>query len=127
MSEILASLARGIDKMWDGIDVPFGVLLLGVLMVFLVFRHAHKSGTLDMAEAIKDSAGKISAARILSFGAFLAMFWGLMYDSYVNRGVDWKIYVIFGLFWSTSSIAYEIVRKWSGGPPVEPTRAPEKK
>jgi hypothetical protein len=127
MNEILASLARGIDKVWDGIDVPFGVLLLGVLMVFLVFRHAHKSGTLDMAEAIRDSAGKISAARILSFGAFLAMFWGLMYDAYANKGVDWKIYVIFGLFWSTSPIAYEIVRKWNGGAPSAPSPAPEAK
>ena len=108
-------------------DVPFVVLLVGGIVSFLLLVYLYKTNALDLMQAVQDETGKTSAARLLSFSAFWAMFWALMYDTYKQGRVDWVMYVVFGVFWSGSPIAYEIVRKWDGTsfrrappPPPEP-------
>lgn len=88
------------------------VLLLALVAIGLVIWRAQRREDFDWADALRDDAkdNKISVWRVIVFGAFAAHTWVLMHEA-AEAQVSDGMYLIYGAFWSMSSLGAKIIDK----------------
>lgn len=95
-------------------DVPLLVLFLMLMgTVLFIWRLSKKPG-FELANVLRDEAGKESMSRMCMMWAFFWSAWVVMKDTLRPEGADPTIYFTFCLTWSGAYVFVELARRWDG-------------
>jgi hypothetical protein len=98
---------------WDLPALMLGVLLVGFLASLVLVQ---RRPNFDFAEMYKDDAGKVSASRVLSVGAWVASTWYVMQD--MMDGVPTpEVFWGYCIVWSAAKVLDKAAEKWNGSLP----------
>lgn len=97
-----------------GIIIPILILLGITSAIWMLISRAQKDPEFDIANTLRDEAGKESATKVLTFGAFAVTSWGLAVvvfalPQYFEQAFFWYLF-----FWSGTQVALKMADKWSG-------------
>lgn len=107
----LATLASSVTI---GVIIPILILMGITAMIWVLISRAQKDESFDIANTLRDEAGKESAARILSFGAFAVSSWALAVTvfSLTQYFIEAMLYYL--VFWSGAQVVVKFAEKWNG-------------
>lgn len=98
---------------WDVPAVMLVVLLVGFLASLIVVQ---RRPNFDLAQIYKDDSDKVSSARVLAVGAWVASTWYVMQD--MLDGVPTpEIFWAYCVTWSAAKVLDKAAEKWDGSLP----------
>jgi hypothetical protein len=113
----LAALASSLTI---GVLIPILILLLITAMIWLLISRAQRDPGFDIANTLRDEAGKESSVRVLTFGAFAVTSWGYAVSAFALPQYFSDVTLYYLAFWSGSPVALELAKKWDGRLPWSP-------
>jgi hypothetical protein len=100
-----------------GVLIPLLILVGITAMIWFLISRAQKDPDFDIANTLRDEAGKESATRVLTFGAFAVTSWGYAVSAFALPQYFSEVTLYYLAFWSGSPVALKLAEKWNGNLP----------
>ena len=112
-AQIQTYLAALASSLTIGVIIPLLILLGIVGAIWLLITKAQRDPAFDIANILRDEAGKESSERVIMFGCFAVSSWVMAVAVFALPNLLTEIYITYTALWGGTVVAKDVAkRKW---------------